>query len=287
MNNLREKIKQYWLPFLILAIVILALSWFISGLIYPDNIQGSNFPIPVIQTPTDTFIITPSPTATPSPTGSGDVTITPTPFPTTDRNCTYTIYFWGSNPNAWMIENIVIGTISVSKDEAINILTSSEDNETTLLLKQFFGALLNTLRGADATSIEKTLIQAGDWLSGNPPGVELTTKEREEALALAQVLADYNNGSLGPGHCPDELSTPTAQATATFTPTETPTPTMVRTYKFTPTSTRSPGTKPSPQPTKPPTDVAPPTPTKTPKPPPTLPPPPTSAPTATSGPSAN
>lgn len=286
MNTLRDKTKQYWLPFLILAIAILAISWFISGLIYPDNIQGSDLPIPLLQTATETFTITPSPSATPSPSDSGNVTGTPTLFPTTDRNCTYTIYFWQSNPDAWMIENIVIGSIAVSKAEAINILASDEDNETTGLLRQFFGALLNTLRGADATSIEKTLIQAGDWLSGNPPGVELTTKEKQEAIALTEILAQYNNGSIGPGHCPDELSTPTTLPTATFSPTETPTPTIERTYRFTPTSTRPSG-RPTSIPTNPPTDTPQPKPTNTPKPTSTPRPTPTTAPTATSGPAAN
>ena len=54
------KIRQLWLPFLILAVVILAISWILAGVVNPSNVQGNDEqPVtPERSTPTD------SPTAT-------------------------------------------------------------------------------------------------------------------------------------------------------------------------------------------------------------------------------
>jgi hypothetical protein len=264
-----NKIRQLWLPFLILALIILALSWILAGVFYPNNVQGND---QVIETP-DQVAPTASPTVTstrtplPTQTGSVDENI---PSATARHNCTYTLHYWKTNPDSWMIENIVIGNLSFTTAEAIVILDIEYPNPTTHLAQQFFAALLNTLKGADPAEIDQTMVEVGDWLTIRPPGIDLTDAEILEVEAMTDVLEAHNTGITGPGHCADEPFTPTLEASPTATATSTSTAAPVSTVRpRTPTPTKDQGDKP--KPTKPPA-TSPPTqspPTNTPKPQPT------------------
>jgi hypothetical protein len=266
-----NKIRRLWLPSLLILLVILTLSLLLSSLIYPNNIQG-NSPAPTTPglstpTPTATTALPLEVTATISTNQAGAPSQVPTNSPV---NCTYTITHWQNNPQAWLIENVVIGNNSFTKAEAIAILEAEAQNEKTALLQQFFAALLNTLKGADSKDIESTLIQASDWINSHTAGLEISEADREQALLLAQNLLVYNIGGLGPGHCPDEPVTPTPTATATPTATQTPTVTPIRTLTSptaVPPERKPTATAPGPAPTDAPTN--PPQPTNTPKPQPT------------------
>jgi hypothetical protein len=62
-------------------------------------------------------------------------------------------------------------------------------------------------------------------LGSDPSGAE-----RDAGIALAEMLDDYNNGLVGPGHCDDVTPVPTVVPTATVvvaTPTVEPTPAAV------------------------------------------------------------
>lgn len=272
--------------------VILAVTWIFAGVIYPRNIQG-NEPLPTTPSPASTNIAsTNTPTQRINPTSTMTSGVT-TPTSTAIYNCTYTIHFWKSNPDSWMIENIVIGGLSFTKAEAIIILEDVDPDPITRLIQQFFAALLNSLKGADSSSITETMRTASEWITRHPPGSNLNQAEGLEAETLAAELEAYNTGETGPGHCADEPFTPTPIASPTPTVTITPTPRPISTGApsvptQTPTKssgggggrpkpTKPPATEP-PQPTEPPpqpTEPPPPKPTNTPKPE-----PPTPAPTA-------
>ena len=173
-----------------------------------------------------------------------------------------------------MIENIVIGDLAYTKAEAIAILKIVDPDPTTRLIQQFFAALLNSLKGADSSAIERTMVLASDWLTRHPPGVNLSQEEQLEVESLADELVAYNSGDTGPGHCSDEPFTPTPVASATPTVTITPTSPPVSTSGSsipTNTPTKSSGGGNKPKPTQPPPTDPPPQPTD--------PPPPTTAPT--------
>jgi hypothetical protein len=159
--------------------------------------------------------------------------VTEPPSPSSD-NCTYSYHYWRSHPDAWLIENIVIGSLSYDQAQAIAILESNELDARTLLLQQFFAALLNSLSGTDAAAVQGTLVQASDWISAHPSESLISEADRAQALTLTQTLTDYNIGVSGPGHCPDEPFTPT--------PVSTPTPTQTPTRTPAPISTRRPVT---------------------------------------------
>jgi hypothetical protein len=283
MSFYSDKVRRYWFPAIILLIIVLAMGWIVAGVIYPSNVQGVDqpprSPVPPTATRTATSTATASPTMVSTSTAtSASVTATP------DTDCTYSMYYWATNSDAWLIENILLGNLSYTKAEAIEIMSLEEPTPTARLMGQFFAALLNTLKGADASEIEALLIEARDWLVLRPHGIDLTQAELAEVTAYTRQLEAYNNGQVGPGSCRDDLATPTPA------PSETPTATATIASGpdqpfFTATPTRGGGGRPRPTNTQPPPQATntspPPQPTSTspPRPTPTLVVPPTKAPT--------
>jgi hypothetical protein len=281
-----DKVRQLWLPFVILAVLILAISWVLAGVIYPNDIRGGEGANPPAgrETPTHTQAEAAAPTSPGAATPAVGTRTAP-PTGTVDlQNCTYTRHHWRENPETWMIENIIVASLTFTRPEAIEILSDQGTAERTRLLQEFFAALLNTLKGADARVVQEALIQASDWLNAHPAGAELSSAEREEAQELVLILEGYNNGEIGPGHCPDEAPTPTPLPSLTPTPTETPTRAPLMTFRPSATPTEiggGGGGPPKPSNTPAPTDTPPgPVATNTLPPPPTPPsatiPPPTS-----------
>lgn len=287
--------RQLWLPLLIIISMVLAVSWIIAGDKILNNLQGKDQRL-VIQdpgTPSASPSNTPSPSAirtkaaftsavilidTPTPTPSVSATRTAAIFTqksTQSANCTFTIHFWRVYTEVWRIESVDLDNRSYSQEQAITILKIENPNlATTRLLQQYIIALLNTLKGADPSEIERTMERVHDWLILHPPEIRLTQAENLEGERFADELQDYNDGLTGPGRCIEEPFTPTPGATPTplnYTPpaTTTNTPGPIGPI-FTPTetATKKPGgggkPKPTSQPTSPPTK--PPKPSNTPKP---------------------
>jgi len=283
-----DKVRRLWLPSLVILLLILILSWLVSSLFYPANIQGNSLEPTIQSTPTASPIVTIPIAQAATATMVTVIANTPTLASNSTVNCTYTTTYWRINPEAWLIENVVIGNNSFTKAEAIEILETAAQDEKTALLQQFFAALLNTLKGADARDIEPILLNASDWINGHSTGMAISASDQQQALLFTQTLFEYNNGGLGPGHCSDEPVTPTPTPTSTATATLTPTATPIRTLR-TPTDipTKRKPTKPAPTdasteaPTEAATDQPPPTKTSEPqptKPLDTPPPPPTDTP---------
>jgi len=278
MSFYSTKIRKYWFPFIILAIIVLAVGWIVAGVIYPSNVQGNDQELPTPIPPTATG----SPTGTPTSSPTARLTSTATnnaAAATPTYNCTYSMYYWRTNSDAWVIENLLLGNLSYTKIEAIEIMALEDPSPTERLTGQFFAALLNTLKGADSAEIDAVIIKARDWLILRPHGIDLSQSEILEIESFTGQLQAYNSGLVGPGLCSDEPATPTPAATATPEATATFTPGPDLFFTATPTKSSG-GGKPRPTDTQGP----PPPPTN---PPPTTKPPatPTSAPPPTSAPS--
>lgn len=153
-----------------------------------------------------------------------------------NANCTYSLYYWQNHPRDWLTDNIIIGRLSYTKEEALVIIASNSEDSTSDTLKHFFAAALNILKGADPAAIETEILQISDWLNTHPPGVKLSDTESEQGKLYADRLEAFNGGAIGPGLCADEPSTPTPSPTLTETPTVTPTSRPVL-PTFTPTAT--------------------------------------------------
>jgi len=282
MSFYSDKVRKYWFPFIILMIIVVAVGWILAGVIYPSNVQGNDLELPTAVPPTPTEVPTSTPTSSPTAVVTSTAT-TNAATATPTYNCTYSAYYWYTNSDAWLIENLLLGNLSYTKIEAIEIMALEEPTPTERLMGQFFTALLNTLKGAESGEIDAVIIKARDWLILRPHGVDLSQAEILEIESYTEQLAAYNSGLIGPGQCPDEPLTPTPAATATTTATATYTPGPDLPF-FTATPTkRSGGGKPRPTntqaPPPPPTNTPKPQATPTTKPPPTPVVPPTPAPT--------
>jgi uncharacterized repeat protein (TIGR01451 family) len=120
----------------------------------------------------------------------------------TGNNCTYTQGYWKNHPDAWPVEGITIGGVTYTKAEAIAILNTPPDGDATYILAhQLIAARLNILNGADPDAVATTIVEADDWLATHPLGSNPSNPDREEAIELSEILDDYNNGLIGPGHC--------------------------------------------------------------------------------------
>lgn len=81
-------------------------------------------------------------------------------------------------------------------------------NAYYILAHQFIAAKLNFLNGADPSTVEDAF-NGAEILFDNPDNTPSHVKrlhgaERQEWIDLANVLDDYNNGVIGPGHCEGE-----------------------------------------------------------------------------------
>lgn len=108
--------------------------------------------------------------------------------------------YWKNHPEAWPLDEIVIGGIQVySKEEAIELLSMPiKKDKWFTMFKAYTAAVLNVAAGADASPIASTLTAADHWLLYNFSVVRANEPEwKYEGEFLYLLLDDYNNGFLG------------------------------------------------------------------------------------------
>ena len=79
-------------------------------------------------------------------------------------------------------------------------------NAYYILAHQYIAAVLNKLSGASTTlTVDAALIEAEAFFNNpaNTPATVLSTTERNHLLSLADLLDQYNEGTIGPGPCPE------------------------------------------------------------------------------------
>jgi len=124
--------------------------------------------------------------------------------PEDEGGCTYTIGYWKTHPEDWPTNALSLYT----GQEAMDILWTPPKggNAYLILAHQYIGAELNAVNGA---SVPEDVNQA--WLDAqvllayyqSEGNIPKKTDDRDEAIDLAYMLDDYNNGVIGPGHCDD------------------------------------------------------------------------------------
>jgi hypothetical protein len=130
------------------------------------------------------------------------------------QDCTYTQGFWkshgpgdcqnGGNDNEWPVTSLTLGNVVYTDTELCAILNQpTQGNGLISLAHQLIAAKLNIANGSDPTVVTATIASA-DPLIGNLviPPIGGGFLAPNQTAALTQVLDDYNNGLIGPGHCP-------------------------------------------------------------------------------------
>ena len=108
--------------------------------------------------------------------------------------------YWKTHPEAWPVEEITVGGIIYTKDEAIsNMWMPEKGDKTYTMFRALVAAMLNVLIGNDDSCIADTIVAADAWMAANGPvgsGVEGNSMAWQEGEPLYLGLDDYNNGFL-------------------------------------------------------------------------------------------
>jgi hypothetical protein len=131
-----------------------------------------------------------------------------------DGGCTFTQGYWkthgptgcatGNNTNEWNTTSLMLGNVSYTDAELCSIFNQPAGGNGLLsLAHQLIAAKLNIANGADGSSVTAT-IAAADALIGNLviPPVGSGTLAPADTSALVTTLTQFNEGTIGPGHCP-------------------------------------------------------------------------------------
>jgi hypothetical protein len=147
--------------------------------------------------------------------------------------------------------DIWMGNQEYSKNDAIEVINSSESKIYKDLFLQLYTAKINIYLGVDASQIEIELYDAENLINKYSLEAIRTIKDLIEAVDLTDTLEDFNNGVIGPGLCDrsflaslDAQATPIRLSLSTITPTpantNTPTPTQTPIRTPTPLITNTP-----------------------------------------------
>jgi hypothetical protein len=132
----------------------------------------------------------------------------------TPENCTFTIGYWkthgagdchqGNNPDAWPVASLTLGTVNYTAAQLCAILNEpTAGNGLVSLAHQLIAAKLNIANGADGSAVAATIAAADAQIGGlviPPVGAGYLTPA--STSGKTQTLDDFNNGIIGPGHCP-------------------------------------------------------------------------------------
>jgi len=112
------------------------------------------------------------------------------------EGCTYTQGYWKNHPSAWPAGYSPNATFFSSEQTWLEVLwTPPRGDEYYILAHQYIAAVLNVANGATAPdSVQAAIDAATAYFQG-------ASASRDQVLAWADTLAQFNEGYLGPGHC--------------------------------------------------------------------------------------
>lgn len=125
--------------------------------------------------------------------------------PPPPSGCTYTPGYWKNHRSVWFVKSNE--TFYLSGITWFSVLwTAPRGNAYYILAFQYIAASLNVLRGASVPpDVVDVLTQARALFSSYTP-VQVAAMRGDNAvrqlfISAAETLDDYNNGTIGPGHC--------------------------------------------------------------------------------------
>jgi hypothetical protein len=120
-------------------------------------------------------------------------------------SCTYSQGYWRNHPDAWPVTSLTLGTVTYQGAELMAILDNpARGNGLVILVHQLIATKLNIANGADSSAVQQAVTDADNMIGalvvppiGNGYLAPVQTGD------LAETLTDYNEGTIGPGHCND------------------------------------------------------------------------------------
>jgi len=121
------------------------------------------------------------------------------------QNCTYTQGYWKNHSDVWPLQSLTLGAVSYNASQLLQILNRpAQGNGLVILAHQLIAAKLNIANGADPTVIQQTVVDADTMIGGLiVPPVGSGYLSPGQTSGLTATLTEYNEGTIGPGHCDD------------------------------------------------------------------------------------
>jgi len=130
-------------------------------------------------------------------------------LPRTSIDCTVSQGYWKNHPESWSrVTSLALGSVTYTQAQLLAILCQpAGGNGLVSLAHQLIATRLNTLLGATPTvSVALAAEQADALIGANVvPPVGGGRLAPGASASLTWTLREFNNGRLGPGHCPDDL----------------------------------------------------------------------------------
>ena len=108
--------------------------------------------------------------------------------------------YWKNHPEAWPVDEIMIGGTLYTKAEAIAYMKQPVKGDKTItMFKALVAAKLNIAIGCDDSCIASTIADADAWLASNPVGSGVAGRScawQNGGECLYWTLDRYNNGEL-------------------------------------------------------------------------------------------
>ena len=111
--------------------------------------------------------------------------------------------YWKNHPEAWPVDNITIGDVVFTKDEAIAyMMMPVKGDKTKTMFPALVSAKLNVMVGNDDSCIGDTITDADTWMADYPvgSGVKASSMAWKNGEPLYETLDNYNNGNMCAPH---------------------------------------------------------------------------------------
>jgi hypothetical protein len=120
-------------------------------------------------------------------------------------SCTYSQGYWRNHPNAWPVTSLTLGTATYQAAELMAILDDpARGNGLVILVHQLIATKLNTANGADPSAVQQAITDADNMIGTlTVPPIGDGYLPPAQTGDLTETLTEYNEGTIGPGHCND------------------------------------------------------------------------------------
>ena len=121
------------------------------------------------------------------------------------QNCTYTQGYWKNHSDVWPLQSLTLGAVSYNQSQLLQILNRpAQGNGLLILAHQLIAAKLSIANGADPTAVQQDVINADNMVGGLiVPPIGNGYLSPSQTSELTETLTEYNEGTIGPGHCAD------------------------------------------------------------------------------------
>jgi hypothetical protein len=120
-------------------------------------------------------------------------------------SCTYSQGYWRNHPNAWPVTSLTLGTATYQAAELMAILDDpARGNGLVILVHQLIATKLNIANGADPSAVQQAITDADNMIGTlMVPPIGDGYLPSAQTGDLTETLTEYNEGTIGPGHCND------------------------------------------------------------------------------------